>query len=581
MPSIFHLPQWVYSLLIWAVWCVVPWSWVYSSTHLLGLILRRYQINLNIRPINFIIPYLIRSRPKPLLGSYALLEVIFSIYYFIRAKAAQRRIPQAQHDIEFLRSCISRIISSGLELDPNLKLNQVQLDQRISRARGFSSFDSLSSLSSCPTSISSYTPPNETCTQSLTSQPTSPSALISNQILPFDSPAAIDYRSHLVVWFGKCKYDEIKRENFREWMAWAFFNAHDIKVLDEFHLNLMDDFVEIFERRTGCQFPIGYNPKLKDRLMRLTLDPVKVTLRPFGFYSITNSLSWIVKQRMTHYGFKETQCTGRSNGLKYLIRKPKGWDQLPIYDRTAPFICIHGLGIGLIQYISLLNYLTHSEWGKSRPIMVPLQPSISLGFFDSQHLNPPSKEEMIDDIKEVLHKEKFNNIQTGIEIFGHSNGTIVAAWIIKSIPELIKRVCLVDPVCFCEEGHVCHNFLYAEPKTGLERLMRYFIGTELGVAKNLHRHFNWAANILWPVDVPGFVDGKRCSVFLAGNDAVLDAPRIRNYLLQNGMTESESKSEPFKGNSGLVMAWEAAHGESLVENGIHFQHIRRWLEKSD
>lgn len=52
------------------------------------------------------------------------------------------------------------------------------------------------------------------------------------------------------------------------------------------------------------------------------------------------------------------------------------------------------------------------------------------------------------DMQEAVSHQGFD--QTGIDMLGHSNGSIVVAWIIKSMPNLIKRVGFVDPVCFCE-----------------------------------------------------------------------------------------------------------------------------------
>lgn len=111
--------------------------------------------------------------------------------------------------------------------------------------------------------------------------------------------------------------------------------------------------------------------------------------------------------------------------------------------------------------------------------------------------------------------------------------------------------------------------------------MRYFIGTELGVANYLHRHFDWALNLLWPGEIPGFKDGNRCAVFLAGQDAVLNAPRVRRHLLDQGMKEAAEGEDPLSGGSGLIMDWEAAHGESLIESSIYCQLVKRWLERSN
>lgn len=120
---------------------------------------------------------------------------------------------------------------------------------------------------------------------------------------------------------------------------------------------------------------------------------------------------------------------------------------------------------------------------------------------------------------------------------------------------------LVDLWCVC-------SFLYSKPRTGIERIIRYFVGTELGVAHHLHRHFEWRSNILWPFEIPGFKDPKRFRVFLSEKDSVLNPERVRRYLVANGMSESR----------GISTAKSAAHGESIIEMGHHFDQVKKWLE---
>ncbi|KAH9819625.1 hypothetical protein DFH28DRAFT_1122364 [Melampsora americana] len=555
MTSIYHLPDWSYTILIYSVWGLIPWSWFYTLIHLfrfsLPLLLTHNSFDLtsfpHFVPSFFKFLFQSRSKPNPIIFSYALLEVLFSIYYSYQAKLAQRRIDQVRHSPDFLRSCILKVVRSGIPPD----LAQ-QLD------------------ASSP----------ESSTQQPTQLPACPQTLAPTVALDFHDPHAADFRSHVVVWFGKCKWEEIWRDNFIEWLAWSLFSVHHHEIRDPSHHELITSLLSVFESRAGAKLPPGYNPSLHSRVMRLSLDPVKVTSHPIGFYAAIQGLSWLVKQMMIKNGFTEAQCVQRPDGLRYLVRKPDEWDEAPEKTQPVPLICIHGLGVGLIQYVALLSYLAHSSWARSRPVVIPIQPSISSSIFSPQHLSPPTKEEMTSDMGEIFRKEGFE--RSGADLFGHSNGTIVAAWIIKSMPHLVKRVCLVDPVCFCLwEGHVCHNFLYGTPRTGLERLIRYFIGTELGVAKSLHRHFDWVANILWPAELPYFRDGNRCAVFLAGRDSVLNAPRVRNYLLQNGMIEAEKeKGEAEQTAAGLVMDWDAAHGESLIEGGVSFEPIKSWLERT-
>ena len=53
--------------------------------------------------------------------------------------------------------------------------------------------------------------------------------------------------------------------------------------------------------------------------------------------------------------------------------------------------------------------------------------------------------------------------------------------------------------------------------------MRYFVGTELGVANLLQRNFDWLHNSLWYEEIPNAKDPRRVMFFLGGQDAIVDA----------------------------------------------------------
>ena len=53
--------------------------------------------------------------------------------------------------------------------------------------------------------------------------------------------------------------------------------------------------------------------------------------------------------------------------------------------------------------------------------------------------------------------------------------------------------------------------------------MKFFVGTELGVANFLQRHFDWNANALWYEQIPNARDPHRTRFFLGGKDAIVDA----------------------------------------------------------
>jgi hypothetical protein len=161
-----------------------------------------------------------------------------------------------------------------------------------------------------------------------------------------------------------------------------------------------------------------------------------------------------------------------------------------------------------------------------------------------------------------------------------------------------------------KENHL--SFLYSKPKTGLEKLLRFGMAEELGIAFYTRRHFNWPDAVLWPHQVPGFRDPKRFIVLLSGKDAIINASRVRRYLLEGGMAdafplpsdisnscqgrddepliqveidrqdsapESQNTSTSERiGNGGIIFDPEAAHGQALIPDHPYLKAILGWLE---
>ncbi|KAI9630232.1 hypothetical protein KEM48_014155 [Puccinia striiformis f. sp. tritici PST-130] len=469
-------------------------------------------------------------------------EVLFSIYYLYSSHLVQRRVNHFEHPTSFIRTTINRIVGTGLGPEYN--------NHRISSP---GSSNPTNSVSGSPDSI------DQLLDDTLLPIPQLPSGLAPDHLLPYDDPKAIDFRSNQVLWFQNCPWEEIKKENMMEWLAWSLFgmSLEEVRLEDtqmeqkaEPRSKLLDETLIRFENRAGYRLQPG--------------------IRPLGLYLLSNLGSLVLKHFLKKAGFREAQCTDRCpQGLKYLIRKPKGWDDLPVETRPIPLIFAHGLGIGFCQYAAFLTYLAHAPWALNKPIVVLIQPSISQEVFSSQHLKPPTKETLAADVIQLIYSEKF--AETGVELVGHSMGTIVIAWVVKALSNkgVIKRICLIDPVCFCLwEPHVCYNFLYSKPQTGIERMIRYFVGTELGVAHHLHRYFEWRSNILWPFEIPGFIDPQKFQVFLSEKDSILNASRVKKYLIDNGMKDGE----------GLFVARGNAHGESIIEMGAHFDQVKKWLQ---
>lgn len=143
----------------------------------------------------------------------------------------------------------------------------------------------------------------------------------------------------------------------------------------------------------------------------------------------------------------------------------------------------------------------------------------------------------------------------------YPSGSYTHTWMLKEHPNIVARSCFVDPVTFCSwEGgqrpffvyhatvflipslwlDVCYNFFYREPATvssslpiekldgahnqdqGLELLMRYFVGSELGVSNVLQRHFCWTSNSLWFEEIPNATDQSKTFFCMGGKDIIVN-----------------------------------------------------------
>ncbi|GAA5925007.1 uncharacterized protein JCM15063_005790 [Sporobolomyces koalae] len=432
-------------------------------------------------------------------------------------------------------------------------------------------------------------------------------------------PRAIDFRNYLRYWFAGCEFLEIRKLNMADWLAWSLYGTtlehlererkewdqagrpvltladgtldeDDSDEIDEDSAIEGDKYglvmhcVELVEARAAHRFEPGRNDAIQT--LRLTLDPVRVTQRPLILYLFVAALQNGVLAATKLKGFKEI----RDGNVKYLCRVPKDW--VPDRDgdeSTRPLVFIHGLGMGSAQYATFMSYLCSHRSFRKRPILVLLQPHISMSFFERGYHDPPDQVTLTHSIERMMKRLKFDEAG-GATVLSHSNGTIVHAWLVKHAPTLCARNCFVDAVCFCLwEPFVCYNFLYSKPKTPIEYLMRYFVSRELGIAVMLSRTFEWTSNLLFPCEIPNVSDPSKSAVFLASNDSILNAERVKTYLERNGFQKETNDRQQFgitrnttsrdgDGGGGRLKVFQGLkHGQSMIGEGDAFEEIMEWI----
>jgi len=195
-------------------------------------------------------------------------------------------------------------------------------------------------------------------------------------------------------------------------------------------------------------------------------------------------------------------------------------------DRRSPVVFVHGIGIGLIYYLSLIDRLLDLN----RPLFLPEIPYVT-GFrtWLSPHsvLSPGA---VGSNLTHMLATHGFLKAS----FIGHSYGTSWLSYMCKYCPNAVESVTFVDPICFClHTPFLTKQFVYHRPDPGS---VSNFIRTDVIINWTIQRSFPWVRISLFVEEIP--VD--KVSVFLSEFDLLVPVERVQKYLLENGAVLSES-----------------------------------------
>lgn len=116
-----------------------------------------------------------------------------------------------------------------------------------------------------------------------------------------------------------------------------------------------------------------------------------------------------------------------------------------------------------------------------------------------------------------------------VVVISHSYGTIVTAHLHRNsqFAPRISGTIFVDPIPFCLHlPSVAYNFVYRVPTGAHQWQTHYFASRDPDISRTLSRHLFWTESILWKEDIAG----KRVTVVLAGDDQIVGAEHVRQYL---------------------------------------------------
>ncbi|EPQ28870.1 uncharacterized protein PFL1_03672 [Pseudozyma flocculosa PF-1] len=554
---------------------------------------------------------------------YCAVEAAFSIYHARLARKIQAPGPRPLYGKRFIRTVFAKALESGLK-QPNGTNDTARASGRLAPPRQNGSATALAR----PSDAEATAAAEDVRRRMGRLRTASFVPNFVHRPLEHDDPRAIRFQQAQSKWFFGAHFDHITRRDIQQWLAWSIFGTTLEEIEDEHRrgsagsgsdddgspipsavpspmppsiatfggaaplfleeedvqgaraapgewdptkgdrLQFIEYCRELLEVRQGRPYPLrspqwadhhdeASSPRL--RMMRLTVDPVRVSGRPLASYVVTNTLSHLVIRKAIGGGFKR-KIEGR---LPYLLRVPKAWDAKT--SKAPPLIFLHGLGIGLAQYASLVDFFLASPVFQDRPVLILLQPNISQAIHSSSFLSPFGHHETTAAFRRIIASNGWH--ESGITVLSHSYGSLVHSWLLKSLGTLVRRSCFVDPVCFqLWVPHVCGNFLYKRVETPIELLMRYFVARELGTANTLCRYFQWSSSLLWPDEIPNLTDASKTRFYLAEHDAILHAGETREYLFEMGLPAR-----------CLFFGEGKVHGEMLMHGGPEFNEIVEWL----
>ncbi len=294
--------------------------------------------------------------------------------------------------------------------------------------------------------------------------------------------------------------------------------------------------------------------------MRLAFDRMNWSPRPLLFYAVTSgALPLLTYVLMTQLGFAQYSC----GAINYWYRPPveededeeghgdkrtsKGasfewWpdvsrDKFSVPGRRLPIVFCHGVGVGVLPYVSMLRSIAEKA-GPKQPIFCPELPWIAMTGVGQV----PSPRQCVEALCEMLDHwgylprdcsfaagtpgaERIAAAGGAAHFVGHSFGTCVLTWVVNCAPHIVARLSILDPVVFLLfKADVTMNFLYDPPASLPTLLMRYFVAEEMHMAHTLMRRMVWNETILWPDVLPRIAGygsrGDSVLVLFSGEDEI-------------------------------------------------------------
>lgn len=276
---------------------------------------------------------------------------------------------------------------------------------------------------------------------------------------------------------------------------------------------------QAFVQATGFAFQrLSFLPHSEPlRYAKYSSDPLLgLATYPLGFHLLVLGATEIpLRVKMRKRGFERRTVGPVAYYFHPGLNTRDDDDDYDMTNEETPFVFVHGIGIGLIAYMPLIDELLKT----GRPILLPEIPYVS-GFRPLQSPNAVLQPHVVcGTMTAMLATHGFMRAAW----LGHSYGTTWLSYLCKYAPHVVASVLFLDPICFClHVPRLTKSFVYSRPDPGT---ISYMVRTDVIVNYTIQRSFPWAWVILFTeqIDVP-------VSIFLSEKDALVPAEKVEEYL---------------------------------------------------
>ena len=249
-------------------------------------------------------------------------------------------------------------------------------------------------------------------------------------------------REFVMGWFYDVPFEQLRMEDVISYLAWlkyglplesGIITEEEIESLCEFDVPLLLDNInegKSLPKRRPHEKPLPF--------IRFNCEPLRYRHKPILFYVVTHGINMILQRVLEKNGFKFVPAKDSGEDLSYWYRLPSKDTNKKheVEEESNPLVFIHGVG-GMAFCYNLIEDLKRATQESNVPIILVDLPHVSLRMYDEipkikSQINSISR--ILDDVTMDVGGEESLRKATFV---GHSYGTLVMSWMIKSNPERV------------------------------------------------------------------------------------------------------------------------------------------------